>query len=78
MDSKQLKPSNSGANLGFKRGGFCSDPPFVDGSDFFWLFWTPRPRRKKCLPCWASGFHLLRGPCPRRSSSSGPARSRNG
>ena len=30
MDSKQLMPSNSGAILGLKRGGFCLAPPGVD------------------------------------------------
>lgn len=30
MDSKQCNPSNSGANLGLKRAGFCLDPSVDD------------------------------------------------
>lgn len=36
MDSKQCRPSNSGANLGLKRVGFCLAPP--DGDDGFGSF----------------------------------------
>ncbi|KAL5192550.1 hypothetical protein HKD37_04G011592 [Glycine soja] len=35
MDSKQCNPSNSGANLGLKRGGFCLDPAVDDGFGSF-------------------------------------------
>ena len=35
MDSKQCNPSNSGANLGLKRGGFCLDPPGCDRLETF-------------------------------------------